>query len=274
MRYCVVGNIIDKRIDKNGQVRYGTSTFAGGTKVYLCGRNRDPLWENIGVIGLSRSKRLEFRSVPQECIVNLRVQKVFQPSILKILDEPEMQNCCWGRTENEKKYAEYFVRAWNSVSRDARNSFDIFTDDYKRMLDGELEYILFYDVDIWQLNEKSCDCDSVLIKFRNKDKLVRLGSHFEHFSICTVADYDAEAYCWRFTPPENISAKLVSARYKNGAPFQLKFSYGDRYLFFSADDYNIIVLLSLYDNFKENETPLPEYDDSILKITRSVMPSK
>ena len=146
--------------------------------------------------------------------------------------------------------------------------------DYKKMLEGEIEYILFYDVDIWKFNKQSCDCDSVLIKFRNKDQLVRLGTHFEHFNICTVADYDAEAYCWKFTPPENISAKFVNAQYESGAPVDLKFSYGDRYLFFGADEYNIVVLLTLYDNFEEDNTPLPECEDSVLTLTRVISPSK
>ncbi|MCQ2437654.1 MAG: hypothetical protein MJ099_04595 [Clostridia bacterium] len=206
--------------------------------------------------------------------MNLRVQKVFQPSVLEILDNPEFQYCCWGGTEADRKHAEHFVKAWNSVSRDSRESFSVYTDDYKRMLEGEIEYILFYDAGKWQLNRQSCDCDSVLIKFKNRDKLIQLSSHFEHFNIFAAADYDAAAYCWKFTPPENISSKFVSAQYENGAPIALKFSCGDRYLFFGADEYNIVVLLTQYDNFREDNTPLPEYDDAVLTLTRVVLPSK
>ena len=118
MRYCVVGNIIDQRIDKTGQVRCGTGAFSGGTKVYLCGRNRDPLCKDVGVIGLSRGKRWIFKLVQRECIVNLRVQMVFKPSVLKYLNDRELHECCWGSTKAEKRHAEQFVTAWNAASGD------------------------------------------------------------------------------------------------------------------------------------------------------------
>ena len=40
-RYAVAGNIKKTRIDENGALKYGTATFKGNTKVYLCGR----LWD-------------------------------------------------------------------------------------------------------------------------------------------------------------------------------------------------------------------------------------
>ncbi len=140
------------------------------------------------------------------------------------------------------------------------------------MLEGEIEYVLFYAADKYQLNFQSCDCHSMLIKFKGNDKLIRLGTHFEHFNICSVLDYDPESFCWKFTPPENVSVKFVSAQYENDAPIDLKFSYGDRYLFFGTDEYNVVVCLTLYDNFEEDKTPLPEHDDSVLEITRLEFP--
>ena len=40
-KYCVVGNIVQERVDENGVLRHGTATFRGGAKVFLCGRRFD-----------------------------------------------------------------------------------------------------------------------------------------------------------------------------------------------------------------------------------------
>ena len=57
-RYCVVGNIVETRIDENGFLRYGTSAFTGGTKVYLCGKYWDEAYKTITVIGLNRFRKI------------------------------------------------------------------------------------------------------------------------------------------------------------------------------------------------------------------------
>ena len=56
-KYCVVGNITKSHTDGNGIVRYGTSAFTGGTKVYLCGKYWDPSTKTIVAIGITRGSR-------------------------------------------------------------------------------------------------------------------------------------------------------------------------------------------------------------------------
>ena len=71
-RYCVVGNIVKSHYDAGGVLRYGTSAYVGGTKVYLAGRNWDFSRDEITVVGLSRGHQQQVHEVPIELIENLR----------------------------------------------------------------------------------------------------------------------------------------------------------------------------------------------------------
>ena len=53
-KYCVVGNIVETRIDENGILRYRTAAFRGG---YLCGKQHDFCKKNIEVIGMTRGRK-------------------------------------------------------------------------------------------------------------------------------------------------------------------------------------------------------------------------
>ena len=54
---CAAGNIVQTRIDENGELRHGTKEFTGGTKVYLRGKRWEEGQKEISVLGLGRHHR-------------------------------------------------------------------------------------------------------------------------------------------------------------------------------------------------------------------------
>ena len=115
-RFCVVGNIKAQHTDETGKVLYGTKAFSGGTKVYIddktCGLNDG----RISVIGLNRFGRYTTESVPVNLIENVRIQRVFKPKVLEIMNYLEvMDGCPWrDRTAEDRKAVKTFVEKWNS----------------------------------------------------------------------------------------------------------------------------------------------------------------
>ena len=47
-------------------------------------------------------------------IENLRVQKVYNPGLLSVMNNFEFEKHWWGDTEDDKKDAESFIEKWNS----------------------------------------------------------------------------------------------------------------------------------------------------------------
>ena len=113
-KYCVTGNIVKTHLDENGVLRYGTSAYSGGTKVYLCGKRWDPSNEKITVIGLCRGKRYYVDRIPVEFIENVRRQKAFNPAVLEIMDDWEHWDLWWQNTKEDRDATEEFVVKWNS----------------------------------------------------------------------------------------------------------------------------------------------------------------
>ena len=111
--YCVVGNIKKTHYDENGVLRYGTAAFTGGTKVYLCGRLWDRTRSHIDALGLNRRKELQVVWTDVAQIENVRCQKVFQPTVLRIMSDFECCSGWWGKSAKEKADAEAFVKWWN-----------------------------------------------------------------------------------------------------------------------------------------------------------------
>ena len=112
--YCVVGNIKESHVDENGVLRYGTAAFAGGAKVYLCGRLWDRSLEKIDAMGITRGKRLQMIETDITLIENVRCQKVFRAGVLNLMNNFEYRSWWWGKSKKEKADAEAFVEWWNS----------------------------------------------------------------------------------------------------------------------------------------------------------------
>lgn len=111
-KFCVVGNIVKTHFDENGVLRYGTSAFPGGTKVYLEGRFWDKTRPTIAVVGLGRSKKYEVSHVSPNLIENVRCARAFHPAVLSYMNNWEFWDCWWGRTKADKKDTERFVKYW------------------------------------------------------------------------------------------------------------------------------------------------------------------
>lgn len=110
-RYGVAGNITKTHLDNQGILRYGSSAFCGGAKVYLCGKYWSKGLDTIGVIGLNRYKRFVFDDVPLELIENVRCTKVYKPSALKLMGNWEFNDCWWDKAA--RKDTKRFVEMWN-----------------------------------------------------------------------------------------------------------------------------------------------------------------
>ena len=111
-RFCVSGNITKSHTVQEGILRYGTKAFTGGTKVYLNGKNFGNDRENIEVIGRNRFGRFVVDFIPIEYIENIRSQRVYKPVVLEMIFylEAVEGDQWWGRTANDRKESELFVR--------------------------------------------------------------------------------------------------------------------------------------------------------------------
>ena len=121
-RYCVVGNIIKSHLDEDGIIHYGTSSYVGGTKVYLCGKHWLPSQKEISVIGLSRGKRYYVDDVPIGLIENIRCQRTYKPAILNIMGNFEYDDCWWSNTKEDKEATEAFVASIKEHRKDEQNN--------------------------------------------------------------------------------------------------------------------------------------------------------
>ena len=119
-RYCVAGDIVRTRIDKDRVFRYGTSELFGYTKVYLSRNFFEDPGEEISIIGYTMSNQYQVVKVAPECIENIRCSKTYKPSVLNIMGDSELSGCWWDNTPEEKQSAEEFVRLWKARQSEVR----------------------------------------------------------------------------------------------------------------------------------------------------------
>ena len=112
-KYCVVGNIVKSHIDENGVLRYGTSAYTGGTKVFLCGKFWRISDKEIAVIGLTRGKKYQVHDVSVNLIENVRRSRTFRPWVLDIMNDYEFFDCWWHDKKEDRKETKEFVYIWN-----------------------------------------------------------------------------------------------------------------------------------------------------------------
>ena len=118
-RFGVIGNIVSEHTDENGNVYYGSKAFTSGTKVYIHGKFWDPENPNIAVIGRNRFGRTVFESVPINLIENIRVKRIYKPSILAIIYHLHVMEGLewWERTAADRKNAENFAKELSNKSK-------------------------------------------------------------------------------------------------------------------------------------------------------------
>lgn len=104
-RFCIVGNVVQQHTDENGQVLYGTKAFTGGTKLYIDDRAWNLDRGSVSVIGLNRFGHYAVEWIPVELIENLRIQRVFKPTVLEIMNYLEKADgWLWrGRTAEDRR---------------------------------------------------------------------------------------------------------------------------------------------------------------------------
>lgn len=121
-KYCVVGNITKSHIDENGILRYGTSAFTGGTRVYLCGKYWDPSRKTIGVIGITRGKKHHVIDTDPAYIENVRCSKVYHPAVLDLMNNWKMHTLWWGNSEADRQDTLVFAYNWKTGFSNTRTT--------------------------------------------------------------------------------------------------------------------------------------------------------
>lgn len=98
--WCLVGNVVKShKYGEEKEVRTGTKQFRPGAKVLMAPPNWGDGYEKAVVIGCPRnSKRYMEAILRSEYVENYRVQKVFAPFILKMMDSSE--HLWWDASEN------------------------------------------------------------------------------------------------------------------------------------------------------------------------------
>ena len=114
-RFCAVGNIKTQHTDETGKVLYGTKAFIGGTKVYIDDKTWGLNEKYVSVIGLNRFKRYAVESIPVGLIENVRLQRIYKPTVLEIMNYLEvLDGWVWhGRTVADRKEITDFVKMCN-----------------------------------------------------------------------------------------------------------------------------------------------------------------
>ena len=115
-RFGVVANITEYHIGDDGNEYRGTKAFTSGTKVYLAGKYWNNERECISVIGRNRFGRIVLESVSTNCLENIRVQRIYKPHVLEIIDYLEVMEgwIWWARTSADRKETKKFVEDWKN----------------------------------------------------------------------------------------------------------------------------------------------------------------
>ena len=146
---------------------------------------------------------------------------------------------------------------------------DLITDDLVGNLSGKVLYMDISHEDLEQYNRQSCECYTVMIVY--EDRIIE-AEHTENgengaISVNTIGLYNQEMYDLRINAPADGNFELLKILYaEDGTVDGLKYRYGDRYLFVFASEHNLIVTKSLCDLTEEDDTPVPETEDSVLFV--------
>ena len=144
---------------------------------------------------------------------------------------------------------------------------DVTGADLEKRLSGELRYMAIRSSDATQYNRQSCDCSSVALVYKDYILLAQRTEDEKDeppIRIWEIVDYDIVEYDCRILPPSEGKIKFVKvAYYPDGSVDAIKFRYGERYLYIFSG-FELIVTKSIMDLMEEDDTPMPEVDDSSL----------
>ena len=108
-RWCLVGNIIDEHtygVEK--EISHGTKHFSPGAKVYCAMSMWSDGYDRIGVIGSPRHGRKHIEVIMESNrIENFRLQKCYNPAILKIMKQRHYG--WWGNTDEDREEIKHYL---------------------------------------------------------------------------------------------------------------------------------------------------------------------
>ena len=139
----------------------------------------------------------------------------------------------------------------------------------KTVLDDEVLYVAVDKEGAAQFNAQSCDCDRVVIAMRSCTVLAEFkpipGQDEGEIAVRCVKSYDEERFCHIVRPKKGETIRFVKLNhYPNGHVQEIKYKFGDGYLFLFADECDLILTKSVCDLFEEDDTPIPVRDPSVL----------
>ena len=116
--WCLVGNIAEKHeYGEEHETKYGTKQFSRGTKVYLAPSQWGDGYENIVVIGMPRHKRNFIEVITRSAYIeNYRMQKVYQPAVLKRMCNSEYR--WWGDNDRSRNEIISYLESRNPEEAD------------------------------------------------------------------------------------------------------------------------------------------------------------
>ena len=142
--------------------------------------------------------------------------------------------------------------------------------DLHQIFSGGIEYILFLNDDgLWKVSPRCCDCDSILLKTRNSDRLICIECENGALVFKEASPISLCKYNLKHTPPENTQIPFVSAESNEHGFDGIKFKYCDGYLFIFADEDGwLTITISKWDIFEEDTSPMPDYDNLELHLQK------
>ena len=98
--WCLVGNIVEShKYGESKERMTGTKHFRPGAKVFMAPANWGDGYEKIVVIGCPRHKKNYIEIIMRsEYTENHRIQKIYQPSILKMMEKSS--HLWWDESED------------------------------------------------------------------------------------------------------------------------------------------------------------------------------
>lgn len=128
-RWALVGNVVESHLfGEKREIRYGTKSFSGGTKVYVAPPQWDDGFENVCVIGKPRhSFKLIEIVMKSDNIENFRLKRVFTPSVLKRMNESI--HAWWGNTDEDERTIIDLVNSINRHRETAVKQLDLPKED-------------------------------------------------------------------------------------------------------------------------------------------------
>ena len=134
------------------------------------------------------------------------------------------------------------------------------------LLHGEIFSLDFSRAGFWFVTEASCDCEYALIRLRNQREAILVSAKEDKLILKSVNSVDESNYSYRFVPQEPL--RFAHLFVDEGKARYLKFRYGDGYLFLTACESWLIICLGQYDITGEENTDIPDYDDTELKLIK------